>query len=102
MIDLERALSSLQQLMLPTGFMHVRWQVMLAVNVVMQPGSTKAIIVITVTIIIIIIIIIIITIIIIIIVIIIVVLPQLTRRSRLQDVYNSVSLFPLPPALMNR
>ncbi len=57
-----------------------------------------------IVVIIIIIIIIIITIIIIIIitVIIIVVLPQLTRRSRLQDVYNSVSLFPLPPALMNR
>jgi len=57
MIDLERALSSLQQLMLPTGFMHVRWQVMLAVNVVMQPGSIKTIIIITVTVIIIIIII---------------------------------------------
>ncbi len=60
MTDLERALSSLQQLMLPTGFMHVRWRVMLAVNVVMQPGSIKTIIIITVTVIIIIIIIIII------------------------------------------
>ncbi len=44
MTNLECALSILQQLMLPTGCVHVRWQVMLAVIVVMQPGSVRTII----------------------------------------------------------
>ena len=44
MTDLECAFPSLQQLMLPTGFVHVRCPVTLAVNVVMQPGNGEIII----------------------------------------------------------